>query len=486
MSDIPGDPLLSAAAIAAEVRRGALSPVDVVEAALARMAQLDPRLHAFCTPTPDEAREAAQRLAARIAAGAPAGPLAGVPVAVKDLVLTRDVRTTFGSRLYADFIPDADDIVVERLKAADAIIIGKTNCSEFGYGGFGHNPLFATTRNPYDLSLTPGGSSAGSAAAVAAGICPIAVGSDGGGSIRLPAAFCGLVGIKASMGRVPLWPGCRDERLPGASGWESIEHIGPLARSVADAALMLAVIAGPDPRDRLSLPDEGMAWAAAAESPPQLGLRIAYCPDWGGIPADRRVRAIVDEAVQCFAQDLGCTVRFAPAPVAVGIESFRAIVALETDLTGLRRLAAGREAELSEGLRSVLARSWCAEDFCDAITARKAAANAMARFMADFDLLLTPTVPVLPFAIDQPGPGDIEGEPVAPDAWSPALFPINLTGQPAASVPAGFTAEGLPVGLQIVGRHLADRSVIAAAAAFERCRPWLRHRPVAASLSIGA
>ena len=155
--------------------------------------------------------------------------------------MTRGVRTTFGSRLYADFVPDHDDIVVERLKRADAVIIGKTNASEFGYGGFGHNPLFPTTRNPWDLALTPGGSSAGSAAAVASGICPIAIGSDGGGSIRLPAAFCGLVGMKASMGRVPLWPGCRDESLPGASGWESIEHVGPLARSVLDAALMLEV-----------------------------------------------------------------------------------------------------------------------------------------------------------------------------------------------------------------------------------------------------
>jgi aspartyl-tRNA(Asn)/glutamyl-tRNA(Gln) amidotransferase subunit A len=215
-------------------------------------------------------------------------------------------------------------------------------------------------------------------------------------------------------------------------------------------------------------------------------LRIAYCPDWGGIPVDHRVRAVVDEAVQCFARDLGCEVTLAPAPVAPAIESFRAIVALETDLSGLRRLAAGREPVLSEGLRAVLSRTWCAEDFCDAITARKAAANAMARFMARFDLLLTPTVPVVPFAIDLPGPGEIEGEAVAPDAWSPALFPVNLTGQPAASVPAGFTAEGLPVGLQIIGRHLADRTVIAAAAAFERCRHWAqRHEQLYVRISSG-
>ena len=187
--------------------------------------------------------------------------MAGVPLGIKDLILTKDIRTTFGSRLYADYVPKVDDVAVERLIAADAIILGKTNAAEFGYGGFGHNPLFPTTRNPWNTALTPGGSSAGSGAAVAAGICPLALGSDGGGSVRLPAAFCGLVGIKATMGRVPVWPGCRDADLPGVSGWESIEHYGPLARTVADAALMLSVMAGPDPRDRWSLPDEGVLLA---------------------------------------------------------------------------------------------------------------------------------------------------------------------------------------------------------------------------------
>ena len=298
---------LGAAEIARRVKAGSLSPVDVVEAALSIQQRLDTSLHAFCTPTPEAAREAARALEARIRRGDEVGALAGVPVAIKDLVSTKGVRTTYGSKLYEDFIPDDDDIVVERLKAADAIILGKTNASEFGYGGFGHNPVFPTTRNPWNLSLTPGGSSAGSAAAVASRICPIAIASDGGGSIRLPAAFSGLVGIKASMGRVPVWPGCRDPRFPGVSGWELIEHIGPLARSVIDAALMLDVIAGPDSRDRLSIPDEGVGWIEAASPPPgKLGLKIAYCPDWGGVRVDRRVRALVDRAVARFETDLAC------------------------------------------------------------------------------------------------------------------------------------------------------------------------------------
>jgi aspartyl-tRNA(Asn)/glutamyl-tRNA(Gln) amidotransferase subunit A len=470
---------LGAAEIASLVKAGSLSPVEVVDAALSIQQSLDTSLHAFCTPTPEAARDAARALEARIRRGGEVGALAGVPVAIKDLVSTKGVRTTYGSKLYKDFIPDDDDVVVERLKAADAIILGKTNASEFGYGGFGHNPVFPTTRNPWNLSLTPGGSSAGSAAAVAGRICPIAIASDGGGSIRLPAAFSGLVGIKASMGRVPVWPGCRDPRFPGVSGWESIEHIGPLARSVIDAALMLDVIAGPDSRDRLSIPDEGVDWIQAASRPPgKLGLKIAYCPDWDGVRVDRRVRVLVDRAVARFETDLACMVTLEKAPFGDFIDSFRAIVALETDIVGMRTLSAGRERDLSPSVRALLSKSWAAESFTDAITARKKAVQAMAQFMTRFDLILTPTVPAPPFAIDLAGPGTIESEAVADDAWTPALYPANLTGQPAASVPAGWTDDGLPVGLQIIGRHLADRTVVAAAAAFEACQPWIGRRAV--------
>ena len=470
---------MGAAEIAAGVKAGSLSPVEIVEAALSIQQKLDASLHAFCTPTPEAARQAARDLELRIRRGDEVGALAGVPVAIKDLVATKGVRTTYGSRLYADFVPDDDDIVVERLKAADAIILGKTNASEFGFGGFGHNRVFPTTRNPWNLSLTPGGSSAGSAAAVASRMCPIAIASDGGGSIRLPAAFSGLVGIKASMGRVPVWPGCRDPRFPGVSGWESIEHIGPLARSVMDAARMLDVIAGPDARDRLSIPDEGVGWiGAASPSTGGLGLKVAYCPDWGGVRVDRRVRDCVDRAVARFETDLSCIVTIEKAPFENFIDCFHAIVALETDMVGLRALSAKREGDLSPPVRALLSRSWAAESFTDAITARKKAVQAMAQFMTRFDLLLTPTTPVAAFAADLDGPGVIETEIVADDAWTPALYPANLTGQPAASVPAGWTDDGLPVGLQIIGRHLADRTVIAAAAAFEACQPWIVRRPI--------
>jgi aspartyl-tRNA(Asn)/glutamyl-tRNA(Gln) amidotransferase subunit A len=252
-----------------------------------------------------------------------------------------------------------------------------------------------------------------------------------------------------------------------------------LARSVIDAALMLDVIAGPDSRDRLSIPDEGVGWIQAASQPPRkLGLKVAYCPDWGGDRVDRRVRALVDRAVTRFETDLACIVTLEKAPIGDYIDCFRAIVALETDIVGLRALSARREGDLSPPVRALLSKSWAAESFTVAITARKKAVQEMMQFMSRFDLLLTPTVPVPPFAIDLLGPGAIESEAVPDDAWTPALYPANLTGQPAASVPAGWTDDGLPVGLQIVGRHLADRTVVAAAAAFEAHQPWIERLPI--------
>ena len=305
---------LDAATTARLVRDGAVSPVDTTRAAIDAADRLDPLLRAFCTFVPDAALADARALEERIARGEDPGPLAGVPVGIKDLILTRGIRTTFGSRLFRDFVPEDDDVAVERLRAAGAIILGKTNAAEFGYGGFGHNPLFPTTRNPWDLERTPGGSSAGSAAAVAAGILPVALGSDGGGSVRLPSAFTGLVGIKPTMGRIPLWPGCRDERLPGASGWESIEHYGPLSRTVADAALFLAAVAGPDPRDRHSLPDEGVGWTDAVGQALPRTTRIAWCPRWAGLPVEPAVLAVAEAAARRFADTLGLVLEETDSP----------------------------------------------------------------------------------------------------------------------------------------------------------------------------
>ncbi len=468
---------MDAVTLAADIRAKRLSPVDVTEAVLRRMERIDPTLHAFCTATPELALETAKRVEADIAHGEPVGPLAGIPISVKDLICTAGIKTVSGSYAYKDFVPDEDDVVVERVKAADAIILGKTNCPEFGYSGVGHNSVFPTTRNPWNTDLTPGGSSAGSGAAVAAGLGPLTLGSDGGGSIRIPSSFCGLYGLKASMGRVPLYPGTKDERYPGVSSWESLEHIGPMTRTVADTALLMSMIAGPDPRDRYSLPQSVSNWSDCLNGG-IAGLKVGYSPDWGYAAVDPRVRTIIDDAVQVFEQGLGCTVE----PVTPGwphpYEAFWAIVANESDLRGLRAMVdrIGPE-NMTPHVVEFIRTEWTAEQFTDALMVRKAVQNKMWRLMREYDLLITPTLAVPAFEVGIQGPETIDGRSVEPFEWLHFTYPLNFTGQPAASIPAGWTDDGLPVGMQIIGRHLDDATVLRASAAFEAARPWSQRWP---------
>jgi aspartyl-tRNA(Asn)/glutamyl-tRNA(Gln) amidotransferase subunit A len=467
---------MDAVHLAGEIRAGNLSPVEVVDAVLDRMDRLEPVIHAFCTPTPEAAREDAKRIEADMAAGHDVGPLAGVPVGIKDLVATKGVPTVMGSWAYRDFVPDEDDVVVERLKDAGAIVLGKTNVPEFGYSGVGHNPVFETTVNPWNTALTSGGSSAGSGAAVASGIGPFAIGGDGGGSVRIPSSFCGLFGMKASWGRVPLYPSVKDERYPGLSGWESLEHLGPMSRTVADGALMLSVIAGPDDRDRNTLPAADFDWLQVLDGDVRA-LRVAYSPDWGYAAVDPRVREIVGRAVEVFARDLGCEVEEANPGWDNPSEAFWGVVINESDLAGMRRLADELGDRMTPHLRDVLRQEWTAEQLTSAVVARKAVYNRMWRFMRDYDLLLTPTLAVPPFETGIQGPTVIDGREVDQFDWLAFTFPMNLTGNPAATVPAGFTDDGLPIGLQIIGRHLDDPTVLRAAAAFEAAAPWADRWP---------
>ena len=467
---------MDAVSLARAIRERKLSPVEVVDACLKRVETLEPTLHAFCTLTPELALREARAVEGLISKGEPVGPLAGVPIGIKDLVCTAGIRTVSGSIAYKDFVPEEDDVVVERLKKAGAIVIGKTNVPEFGYSGVGHNPVFETTRNPWNPALTSGGSSAGSAAAVAAGAIPFAIGSDGGGSIRIPSAHCGVYGIKASMGRVPLYPGCRDERYPGVSSWESLEHIGPISRTVADSALMLSVIAGPDDRDRHSLPAPSFDWMECLNGDIK-GLRIAYSPDWGYAAVDPQVHKVVGEAVKVFERDLGCHVEIANPGWEDPFAAFWGVVAMDTDLKGMRAMVAKYGSQMSSHLVEFIQRPWTAEELTDAMTVRKSVVNKMWKFMRKYDLLLTPTLAVPPFPIHMQGPEKINGRAVAATQWLAFTFPINMTGQPAASIPAGFTDDGLPVGLQIIGRHLGDPMVLKASAAFEKAKPWHDRKP---------
>ena len=460
-----------ATALAELVRNGEVSARELTHAALDRMEKREPLIQAFCTATPELALQQAAAVDAKRARGEALGVFAGVPLAVKDLICTSGVKTTSGSAAYADFIPEDDDITVERLLAADAVLLGKTTAPEFGYSGVGHNPLFPSPRNPWDLSKTPGGSSAGSGAALAARLCPIALGSDGGGSVRIPAAHCGVYGFKASMGRVPLWPGCRDERYPGVSSWESLEHIGPMTRTVRDSALMMSVMAGPDMRDRHSIPCSDVDWISSLEKPLN-GLRIAFSADFGYIAVDEEVRDVVTKAARHFARELGAELEEVDPGIADEGATFAALVAFESDLTGMRQMQSDLGSRMSPHLSAMLQREWRAENFTDANTARKKICNQLWRFMQHYDLLLTPTLAVPPFPLNMQGPEIIDGRMVRSDHWLSFCYPFNFTGQPAASIPAGFTASGLPIGLQIVGRHLDDGLVLAASAAFERIQPW--------------
>ncbi|MGI4879068.1 MAG: amidase [Janthinobacterium lividum] len=457
------------------VRERAVSPIELVNAVFARIAALDPVIHAFCALGEEQAHMAAKAAEAAVMRGDAVGSLHGVPISVKDLICTRDLPTRSGSAAYKDFVPEEDDLAVARLLGAGAILIGKTNVPEFGYAGSGKNELFPTTANPWDPAMSSGGSSAGSAAAVASGMGALTIGSDGGGSIRGPSSFCGLFGMKPSFGRVPLYPGCRDPRYPGMSSWETIEHIGPITRTVEDAALLLSIISGPDGRDRHSLPAADFAWFDAVRQP--LGqLRIAYTPDFGFSKVDREVRELTAVAARVFADDLGCDlVEDTPALSDMG-ELFFAQIMRDSDLRGMRAMAARDEIAMP-GLLWLLSREWTAEDLTDAAMQRQAVCATIARFMQGYDLLLTPTVSTPAFPIAFWNPATVEGIPADQGNMSPFTYPFNWTGQPAASVPAGWTSTGLPVGLQIVGRHLNDALVLRAAAAFEAARPWRDHWP---------
>ena len=457
-----------ATTLARLIRQKKVSPVEVLGAILDRIDKLNPRLNAFVTLTAEQARrEARAAERALTKRSATLGPLHGVPFSVKDLVITKGVRTTFGTPLYRDNVPTEDAPIVTRLKAAGGIMLGKTNTPTMGWIGATHNLLFGVTRNPWNLERTPGGSSGGASAAAAAGLGPLHVGTDGGGSIRIPAAFAGIYGFKASYGRIPTYP---------TSGAWSLSHVGPMTRTVADAALMLNVCAGPDERDQYSLPAERADYVKAL-SGSLKGWRVAWTDDLGFADVvDPEVSTVCARAARAF-RELGCRVEEVqpswPSPREAWYEIFCGGIAA--------RLApyVERRAEIDAGLLRIIETALRnpPTKYVQAWFDRLAWWQHLRAFFDKYDLLLTPTTACPPFAVGLDNPTEIAGRPAGAYAWIPFTYPFNLTGQPAASVPAGFTANGLPVGLQIVGRRFADAAVLRASAAFERLRPWAQQRP---------
>jgi aspartyl-tRNA(Asn)/glutamyl-tRNA(Gln) amidotransferase subunit A len=440
------------------VRGGDFSAEELTRSVLGRIEDVDPAVNAFCTLN-DRALADARAADAALARGDEVGPLHGIPFSVKDLIPTAGLRTTLGSTAYAEWIPDQDDVSVERMRVAGAILLGKTNTRELGYGVVTDNALFGPTRNPRQLDRTAGGSSGGSAAAVAGGMGSLSLGSDGGGSLRVPAALCGVFALKPTFGLVPVYPSCRLPDRAGLGSWETVECVGPITRTVEDAALVLEVIAGFDQRDRHSLPST-MDELRARLDEGVTGLKVAWSPRLGQAEVDPEVLELAARAVG----ELGWEVVTVDPPIGDLRELravFAATVARDSDLAGLRELA--EQHEVSEDLRELVGREWTAETFTWAATRRQVLYDTIRRFMGEWDLLITPATAMTAFPIGLRWPEHGAGRD-----WSPFAFPFNLTGQPAASVPVGTTGDGLPVGLQIVGGRLEDATVLRAAHALEQ------------------
>ena len=460
----------TAASISNDVRAGRRTAATVVDVALDRIAGANGALKAFCEVRPEAARVAAAAVDARVAAGADPGRLAGVPVAVKDVVWEAGIEATDGSRSLLGFVPQENATVVRRLVDAGAVVVGRTNVPEFCYRGFCANELYGTTSNPWDLGRTPGGSSGGAAAAVATGLVPLAIGTDGGGSIRIPSSFCGVAGIKPTFGVVP--------REPQWPGWLTLTHLGPIAFTVEDCALMLSVMAGPDARDPMSLPPLGRDLVAAASDGGDLsGLRVGWSEDLGYVRMDEGVRRAFRSAVTRFGS-LGAELVAAQPELPNPLEIWNTLSTVDNLASEGPLLETGLVADDTRGLIEPGARVSGVE-YVRARNAHWEYACAWGRFMDDYDLFLTPAMECVAFEHGRTGPAAIGGEPIGDfyDDYCHFSYPFNLTGQPAMSVPMGTAEHGLPVGLQIVGRRFEDDVVLRAAAAWERLSPWSRASP---------
>jgi aspartyl-tRNA(Asn)/glutamyl-tRNA(Gln) amidotransferase subunit A len=458
----------SAVELAARIRRRELSPVEVTRVVLERIDRVDPQLSAYVRVHAERAMDHARRAEQAVMAKAPLGPLHGVPLSIKDNLWTAGDRTTSGSRLLATFVAPEDAPSVARLRASGAIVVGRTNLPEFAWRGSTDNRLFGETRNPWDVTRTPGGSTGGGAAAVAAGLGPLALGSDGAGSIRIPASFCGLVGLKPTFGRVPMYP--------AAGGHELVAHVCPLARTVRDVALMMDVIAQHDRRDPFALPDDGVDYLTACDQSLDASTRIAWSADLGFAPVESETRDIAAAAARAFT-DAGLKVDAATPDI--GDPGWILRTLYGGAQAGAHAARPPEEkAEMDQDLvayAEASARVTMVEHV-KAVSARQVMVDTLRRFFERYDLLLTPTLCLPAFPLGIVGPREVAGREVTHLGWT-LCYPFNYSGQPAISVPAGWTASGLPVGLQIIGRRLEDALVLRAAETFERLRPWAARWP---------
>ena len=463
-------PYSSARDMVAAVASREISSRELLDLHLARIEEANPPLNAIVSLDQDRAREAAGAADQALASGASVGPLHGLPFAFKDTHSVAGWRTTFGSPLFADHVPDVDDLIVRRIRAAGVVVLGKTNVPEFAAGSHTFNTIFGTTVNPWDTTRSAGGSSGGAAAALASGMVPLADGSDMGGSLRNPASFCGVVGLRPSLGRVPGWP--------STNLWETTAVSGPMARDVGDLALLLSVIAGPDARVPTALADPGRLFQPPVEGSVR-DLRVALSTDLGGaFEVDAEVAGVVRQAGSLFAAN-GAEVVPAHPGLRDAEECFRTLRAWVFQ-AGFGELLAAHpdafKASLADNIRA--GESLTGADVARAYTQRTALAETMRRFFSSYDVLALPVSQVPPFPADQEFPSAINGRPMASYLdWMRSAYFITVTGCPAISVPAGFTGDGLPVGIQLVGPYGSNRRLLEIAAGFEAATGLRGHRP---------
>ncbi len=462
---------LTATELARRIRAKDLSAREVMVAHLAQIERVNPKVNAIVTFLPEQAMEQASAADETLARGREVGPLHGLPVAHKDLVFTRGIRTTLGSLAFKDFVPEQDALIVERLKNAGAITIGKTNTPEFGAGSQTYNEVFGETLNPYDTSTTCGGSSGGAAVALACGMLPIADGSDMGGSLRNPASFCNVVGFRPSPGRVSTWP--------DFVAWFPLTVEGPMARTVQDTALMLSAIAGPDPRSPIAITEPGSTFSRSLERDFK-GVLVAWSRDLGGLPVDSRVTAAIEGQRHVF-KSLGCLVEDREPDFTDADEVFKVWRAWRFELA-LAELLETHRAQLKDTViwNIEAGTKLTGPQIGRAERKRTELYHRVRKFMETYEFLILPVSQVPPFHVNQRYVTEING--VRMDTyidWMKSCYYITTVGLPAISVPCGFTADGLPVGVQIVGRHQKDLGVLELAHAFEQATGlWKRRPPV--------
>ena len=455
--------------IAQRIRRKEVSPIELIDLYLERIAALNPKLNAYLTVAESEARSAASAAEKALATEAELPPLHGVPIAIKDTEYTKGIRTTMGSQIYEDFVPEEDSIIVERLRQAGTIILGKTNTPEFACSGKTYRLEY---RNPWNTERTPGGSSGGSAAAVASGLTSIATGSDFGGSIRIPAGYCGVFGIKPTHGRIPTYPSLIDMIL--------MLDAGPLTRTVRDAALMLDVTAGHDRRDPMSLREKPPDFLGALDGPlPKL--KVAWSPNLGFAHVGPEVQSMAEAGCRVF-ESLGCNVETANLgmddPMSIRVPIFNG-----DELAVKGHLLESHAAQLMPRLKQRLedGRKTTAADYSNALRELFRLRSKMADFFEEYDLLVLPTNPVTAFANE--GHTVKIGDQIVDDERDTISLTLlgNITGLPAASIPCGFASDGLPVGLQVIGKWGDETTILRACAAFEQAQPWIDKIPPMAS-----